>query len=415
MADKDKDIHSLVSKLSKTYDSVDKPVFIKTGSIGLDTLLGGGIPRGNIILWSSGSGIGKSTGALYVCLSYCVQGFKVLYLDYEGGVNDNQLKGIGLFKYKYDKKHNPNGTFFVFRVHTYRDAEVFLNELHDMIDLVVIDSVTSILPSKFLNKSKASIEDVNIGVDSKLVGNLLRRYKYEAIKNGTSWILINQVRTKIRFIGMSTTEEAGGNALKHYPDIRISMIEKKGGKLERKEITPSGPAVVPYGSINTLWCTKSRFVRPFVPISIAFIYGKGISNLYSYEEFLEYRGYIKVSSGRKKGSEKSFKIDLKDGSSPFVLDGMDAMIAWIGDNKDKVREIIKKEGGYKLIFEKGSNVEDELIDDDDPFVGGVYETSIDGEDGEDEDNDYSGFENYDEDDITEQEGSEDEETAEDNT
>ena len=91
---------------------------------------------------------------------------------------------------------------------------------------------------------------------------------------------------------------------------------------------------------------------------------------------------------------------------------MDAMIAWIGDNKDKVREIIKKEGGYKLILEKGSNVEDELIDDDDPFVGGYMRlalmekmrimTIVD-------------LRIMVEDDITEQEGSEDEETAEDNT
>ena len=140
------DIFKKVEALAKTYKMIDEPVFIRTGSIVLDALLGGGVPRGTFILWSSGAGIGKSTAALHICRSYCSQGLKVLYLDYEGGVNDNQLRGIGVSRFMYDPKKNPSGNLFIFRAYTFADAEEFLDSLLDEVDLVVFDSITAMLP-----------------------------------------------------------------------------------------------------------------------------------------------------------------------------------------------------------------------------------------------------------------------------
>jgi recombination protein RecA len=335
-----------VNKLAKTYRSVDEPNFIKTGSLVMDALLGGGVPEGCFILWSSQSGIGKSTGSLFIARSFCMQGKKVLYLDFEGGVNKSQLVGIGLAKYKYDEKLNPTGTFFVYQVHTFTDAETFLDELIEDMDLVVIDSVTAMLPSKLIEKS---VEDVQPGIQARIMAGLLLKYKARSMKNSTSWIMINQVRMHIRFVGQTTEEEAGGNALKFYSDYRLLMKEQYKGKLEKEEKTAKGLVKVPYGSLNDIWCLKSRYSRPFIPLTLAVTFGKGIDNNYAYRDFLDQHGCIK-----KTGSWYEVQMD----DLPKVkVQGDLKVIDWIQENRDAVKKYVAAHGGFGLIMDNKDAIE----------------------------------------------------------
>jgi KaiC/GvpD/RAD55 family RecA-like ATPase len=61
---------------------------VKTGVKGLDKALGGGIPKGNLVLISGGAGVGKST----LCLQYLVEGArlgeKCLFITTEQSDND---------------------------------------------------------------------------------------------------------------------------------------------------------------------------------------------------------------------------------------------------------------------------------------------------------------------------------------
>lgn len=338
------DIYKKVEELSKTYSTIDEPEFVRTGSIVLDALLGGGVPRGAFILWSSGSGIGKSTATLHICRSYCAQGLKVLYLDYEGGVNENQLHGIGLMEHKYDKDKNPSGGFFIFRVHTFMDGEEIVKCMLDEVDLVVFDSVTAMLPGKM---DEGSVEDYNIGVQARLMGNMLRKYKAKTIKSGASWIMINQTRMKISFMAHAGgEEEAGGQALKFYSDYRIMMKEAKDGKLEKEEETAKGVVKVPYGSINEIWCTKSRFVRPFIPMNLTIVYGRGVSNIHAYKDFLEYKGVIRKPS--KKATK--YEVEIEPGNVVKLYDK--EIVEYMKKNKERVKELVAEFGGYRLLMEK---------------------------------------------------------------
>ncbi len=347
-----------VEKLLESYASIDEPEFVKSGSVVLDALLGGGVPRGCFILWSSSSGIGKSTGSLYVCKSYCMQGKKVLYIDFEGAVNDNQLEGIGLKEFKYDKKKNPSGTFFIFQAHTFRDAEIFLDTLLTEVDLVIFDSVTAMLPSKLREKS---VEDVQPGVQARMMSALLLKYKALSVKNGVTWIMINQTRTKIRFIGVSTEEEAGGLAVKFWSDYRIIMKESR--KLTTKELTPSGEVSVPYGSENEIMCIKSRYTRPFIPLPLTVVFGKGVSNVHAYKDFLELKGNIRRTA--KKGGWYEIRLNDIESKEPDVrVNGEEAVFEYIRTNKDKVREMIKGYGGYNLIMKEKNQLEGPDVPED---------------------------------------------------
>lgn len=353
-----KALNKAINVLATSYKSIEDPSFVQTGSLVFDALLGGGIPKGNFILLTSASGIGKSTAALYVSLSYCVQGLKVLYLDFEGGVNENQLKGIGVYPYLYDEKRNPNGSFYCYRAHTFIDAEKFIKATLGMVDLVVIDSVTAMLPEKLLKEGK-TVEDVTPGITSRIMSVLMQKFKAQSMRQGTSWLMINQTRTKIRFVGQSTDEEAGGNALKFYSDYRIMMKKSFKGDLMRKEETPNGIVDVPYGSINAIWCVKSRHTRPYIPLRLAVIYGKGISNVNAYLDYLLYLKKV------KKKKDNSYVVCL-DGTPPIELKTEARVLEWIKDNKDLVRDFMNSLGGYKMLLDGNgtSALESYLLEED---------------------------------------------------
>ena len=367
MANDISELQKKVKDLSKKYKSIGKAEFIRSGSVVLDAILGGGIPKGVFILWSAENGCGKSTGALHISRTYCMQGKRVLYLDYEGGVNENQLDSMGLKSYLYDTDTNPDGLFYLYQVQTYKDAETILDEIMSEVDLVVIDSMTAILTEKVKG---ASSEDVLPGIDSRVMSTFLKKYKADAVRNGTTWIMINQMRTKIAMgFGQQTHDaEAGGNALKFYPDIRLQMKRAFKGTLEREEETATGMQKVPFGAICTIWAVKNRYERPNIPLNLALIFGKGISNEYSYADFLTNKGCI-----AKSGAWYTVKV----GDYNEKFNGMSRVIDWINTHKDDVRSYINSQGGYKLLMNAEQSIDitgGESMDED------VYaEAMIDGD------------------------------------
>lgn len=358
-----------VAELSKMYKSMGEAEFTRSGSVVLDAILGGGIPKGVFILWSAENGCGKSTGSLHISKIYCMQDKKVLYLDYEGGVNKSQLDGMGLSKYKYDPITNPNGNFYLFQVQTYKDAEKILDEIMTDMDLVVIDSATAMLTEKVKGSSS---EDVLPGQDSRVMSVFLKKYKAEAVRNGVSWIIINQMRTKISFMGGTGDVEAGGNALKFYPDIRLQMKKAFKGTLEREEETATGKQKVPFGAICSIWAEKNRYERPKIPLNIAIIFGRGISNEYAYCDFLTNNGCI-IKSGAW--------YTIKMGGFNEKVNGMGKVIDWINEHKDDVRDYINAHGGYKLLMNEENPID---IGSSDSMESDVYGDSMIVEDFESE-------------------------------
>lgn len=336
----EKSLRDKCAELSKTYKSLGEARFVRSGSIVLDSILGGGIPEGVFILWSAEPGCGKSTGALHISSVYCSLGKRVLYLDYEGGVNKSQIDGIGLSQYLYDPVTNPDGSFMLYKTQTFKDAEKILDEVLSDIDLVVIDSCTAMLTEKVKGSSS---EDVLPGVDSRVMSVFLKKYKAETVRKGASWILINQLRTKISFMGNTGDVEAGGNALKFFTDIRLMMKKSYQGDLEREEDTAAGKQKVPFGAMCTIKALKNRYERPNIPLQLAIIFGKGIDNNYAYMDYLMQNGYIKKSGAW-------FSIKFKDYEEK--LQGQLAVIDWIEAHREDVRDFVRSTGGYRLLLNK---------------------------------------------------------------
>lgn len=355
-----KELYKSVKELSKTYKSINKAEFVRSGSVVVDAILGGGIPKGTFILWSAENGCGKSTACLHISWTYCLQGKRVLYLDYEGGVNISQIQGIGLDKYLYNEDTNPEGTFILYQCQTYKDGEKILDKLMPYIDLVVIDSMTAILTEKVKGSSS---EDVLPGIDARVSATFMKKYKAEAVRLGVTWIMINQIRTKIAmgFGQVTHDEEAGGQGLKFYPDIRLRMKRAYKGSLEREEETSNGVQKVPFGAVCDLWTVKNRFERPNIPLRLAVIFGRGISNTYAYADFLENNGALK-----KNGAW----YEIKFGDIQEKVNGMARVIEFIEDHRKEVKDFIKSCGGYKLLLkeENAINIDSSEVNYDESVI-----------------------------------------------
>ena len=356
-------LYKNVKALSQSYKSINETKFVRSGSVAFDAILGGGIPEGAFILLSAENGCGKSTLALFTSHLFMLQGKKVLYLDFEGGVSMSLLDGIGLTEHLYHSTSNPQGTFFLFQPRTYRDAEKILDVVMEDVDLVVIDSITAILTSKL---AESSSEDTLPGLDARVCSLFLKRYRAAAVKSGTSWIIINQIRTRIAFGYGETTvdQEAGGNALKFLVDVRLWMTRKHKGELMRSEDTATaGKQEVQFGALCTLKALKNRFERPNIPLSIAIIFGRGVSNNYSYLDFLLTDGCVtKKNKSTTTSKPTTVYTVLFDPDNPVVVEGTPEMIEWIERNRQLVKDKIEEKGGFRLLLNKAGTLDISDVD-----------------------------------------------------
>ncbi len=324
-----------VDKLIEKFPSQDRTEFIPSGSVVFDALYGGGIPKGLFIEIASDAGLGKSSAVLHFCKTACALGKKVVYLDFEKGVNESQINGMGLDKYL-------NENFLFLQPHTFEDGEEILNTLADEKDLayVVIDSVTAMVPEKLLSKS---ISDSEPGLQARYTSLFLQKYKAVAKQNNITFFFINQMRYKLDFSfrGSSRKEAAGGFAQKFYMDIRTEMSSQK--KLMRKANTMDGEQEVPYGAHVKVWTIKNRYERPFVPVFVTILFGKGISNLSTCFKWLEGKGYM--------SKDRVGWYTIKIGDKDERRRGEKEAMKYVKENIDTIKELIDKSGGLFLLSE----------------------------------------------------------------
>ena len=331
-------VDSLISLCQGSTMSDKKDEFIKTGSIVFDAVLsnGRGLPRGKFIQLSSDSGLGKTTLALHVCRNLCSQGFICFYIDSEKSVNESQMDSLGLTEFL-------GKTFFHRSVNTFEETEEVLDKVlvpDDKFALLVIDSITSLLPQKMLDNSVSSVEP---GLQARYTSIFLPKYKAKIESSGcpATFLFINQMRTKLNFMRSSTFEAAGGSAQKFNMDIRLMMKQKE--KLKKTVSTISGREETPYGCLNYLYSEKNRYNNPFVKAEIAIYFGKGVSNISYYQQFLINNGYVKSHRGGM------YDCQLPSMQEAQTIRGVPKYSSFVRDHLEEIKELVENQGGVKLI------------------------------------------------------------------
>jgi recombination protein RecA len=311
---------ALDSKTEGKYD------VISSGSIGFDwvTLGVGGFVKGRLYELMGWEGSGKSTICGHLAAECQKQGGRVLYIDGEHAVDKNYFQALGVDTTKMLISQPSCGE------EGFNIAMEMINT--GEIDLVIIDSDSSLIPKKVLD---GEVGDSAIGKKAVLNSNAYPKLKTALSVHNVCVVVISQYREKIGVMFGNPTTTQGGHALKFYSDVRIE-VTKTGAK----------DGDVQYGNITKLKATKNKMCPPYRKCEFEIVYGQGIDRN---KEMMELGNEFEVL--KKWGKTITFR-DTK-----YELDEFTAMME---DNEEFFNEI--KDNIVLKIKEADLNVETNVED-----------------------------------------------------
>lgn len=245
------------------YDAID------TGSIGLNHAIGiGGIPATGkvieIIGWESS---GKSTLCQHIIANAQKKykkeksNKKCLYIDGENSIDQNYAGAIGidledLLIVQLDE-HAGEGA--------YNKMEKLVRS--GEIGIVVIDSYNSLQPKKIM---EGEVGDSTMGMHARMLGQAVMKANSLAKEYGTTFIFIGQLREKIGVMFGSPETTQGGNALKFYSHLRMTVTRST----TKDNSTYDGDTKT--GNKVTVKVIKNKVGNPFTEAVFQVVYGEGI-------------------------------------------------------------------------------------------------------------------------------------------
>lgn len=331
-----------LSALSKfAYKKKDKK---PTGIDPLDTILKNGPEEGDLICLASKQGGGKSTLFLQLSKIYIEEyGMKVAYIDVERGVKQEILENIGL------KEHMDSGDFFLTNTtSTYSDLSEIIDEILESKEnwgLLVIDSITAVVPTKLL---ETEVESQQMALKARAMTTFLDKYRGALANKNIITCVVAQYRKNLgaTFPGASEYNTAAPMALNHAADVvlHITTSQAKDRKMFMQAATSTGITETCVGAVHFLWAEKNKHEVPFIKVNFPVIYGQEISNL----EYLK-RLIVDKKLYTKNGASWYSSI----GGIECKINGKEEMFKFIEENYDKLRQKLFDENHYDLISLEG--------------------------------------------------------------
>ena len=220
-------------------DEMPETVLQPTASFGLNRALGGGLPYGRqILIWGS-----KSSAKSSMCLQMIglaqKEGKVCAWIDAEMSYDKKWAERLGVDTTK----------LIVSQCRT-------INEMVDLgtklmqagVDVVVVDSITSLLPAIYFEKDSAELKQLEntkqIGAESRDFSNAWKMINYANNKpKPTLFVLISQSRNNIS--AMYTSQQpTGGQATKFYSSTVIKLFSSESDNQAIKGKIPVGDKLI---------------------------------------------------------------------------------------------------------------------------------------------------------------------------
>ena len=235
-------IAKLDPKLRKNLfvgDETPETILQPTASYGLNRALGGGLPYGRqVLIWGS-----KSSAKSSMCLQMIglaqKEGKICAWIDAEMSYDKGWAARLGVDTSKL----------------IYSQART-INEMVDVgtklmdagVDLIVVDSITSLLPAIYFEKGSDELKDLEntkqIGAESRDFSNAWKMINYANNKpKPTLFVLISQSRNNIS--AMYTSQQpTGGQATKFYSSTVIKLFSSESDNQAIKGKIPVGDKLI---------------------------------------------------------------------------------------------------------------------------------------------------------------------------
>jgi RecA/RadA recombinase len=332
----------------------EKNEYISTGILPLDMFVSGkneisediGFVRGKFVSLSGPSGIGKSTLCMDISRRLCMKGLKVIYCDYEHGLNVKCLKDFEVYEYAAFNLEDPRGAIVEFiegkKSMLIIDPSTFnktaliwhqiLNDLKLKVDVGIFDSLKA-MKSTYSEENIDSLEQLPVGINARSQENFLPFMKTLFSKHNVMGLFVNQFRTQIASFG-GFQAEPSNNAFLFNMDERMIMKPKKKGEIEIKVLNDAKERIdKKIGNWTELTLNKSRVGNSFSSLSLPIIFGKGVSLIYKYAAILIGNGIIpQPGSSDAKNDLTKLKETLGEGAQVPVA---------IGRGINGINEVIK--------------------------------------------------------------------------
>lgn len=203
-------------------DAVPATQFAPTPSFGLNRALGGGLPYGRqVLIWGS-----KSSAKSSLCLQMIAlaqqEGKICAWIDAEMSYDKTWAERLGVDTSK----------LIVSQARTINEmVDVGVQLIEAGVDLIVVDSITSLLPAIYFEKDSDELKQLEntkqIGAESRDFSNAWKMLNYANNKvKPTLLVLISQSRNNIS--AMYTSQQpTGGQATKFYSSTVIKLFSSE--------------------------------------------------------------------------------------------------------------------------------------------------------------------------------------------
>lgn len=131
--------------------------------------------------------------------------------------------------------------------------------------LIILDSIAALRTEQEIN---GDVGDQHMAVLARLLAAPMKNLTSSAKKTNTAILFVNQVRAGIGIYGAPDVTP-GGNAIKFYPSLRVSV--------SRKDWIKKGDE--PIGQIIRARTIKNRMNSPYKVEEISLIFGEGIDQV----------------------------------------------------------------------------------------------------------------------------------------
>lgn len=262
-----------IDSLKKDYNirfasEIETGTKLRTGIYAFDHVLDGGIyigEGGHRIELLGPESSGKTTLTLKIIALYQSLGKKCIFIDIEESFDKvwAETCGVDLTKLVIaePKFHEQAGDLLV--------------EIISKYDLIVMDSVASLVPKTVLEQS---LEDRTMALGASLNAALTQKLYAAMQGQNTTLIFINQIREKVGGYGNPITSP-GGRALRHFYNTRVEFSRAEFIEEDRGSEDARGKKIKDrIGCVNALKNIKNKRGRPFRVSAFDFYYDGFIDN-----------------------------------------------------------------------------------------------------------------------------------------